>query len=52
MFKKVENNYSALVNTMVMQSDNLEYDLLSDRNQNKYHVFEQVREFLDSNGIP
>jgi hypothetical protein len=36
---------------MVKQLGNSEYDLMSDRNQNKYLVFEQVREFLDSNGI-
>jgi hypothetical protein len=36
---------------MVKQPNDLEYDLFSDRNQNKYFVFEQVREFLDSNGI-
>jgi hypothetical protein len=36
---------------MAKQPSDLEYDLLSDRNQNRYSVFEQVREFLDSNGI-
>jgi hypothetical protein len=36
---------------MVKRLDDLEYDLLSEANQNKYAVFEEVRSFLDSNGI-
>jgi hypothetical protein len=36
---------------MAKQLDDLEYDLLSDANQNKYVVFEEVRRFLDCNGI-
>jgi len=36
---------------MIKQPFNPEYDLLSDANQNKYVVFEEVKNFLDSNGI-
>jgi site-specific DNA-cytosine methylase len=36
---------------MIKQFIDREYDLLSDMSQNKYFVFEQVRGFLESNGI-
>jgi hypothetical protein len=48
---KRKNHQSLCVKPMVKQLKNSEYDLMSDRNQNKYLVFEQVREFLDLNGI-
>jgi hypothetical protein len=36
---------------MIKQPLNSEYDLVSDLDQNKYTVFEEVRDFLEPNGI-
>jgi len=36
---------------MIKQSCNREYDLFSDVSQNKYVVLDEVKSFLDSNGI-